>query len=137
MNIVEMIHKMSRSLRRQTPMRKGHRRHGGFRVIRVLDQEGPMDFSDLALRLDIRGSSLSEALDKLQEKDMITKTVNPQDKRKVVVELTETAKEKLANRNEHKDDQAQRIENALSGPEKEEFIRLATKIIDALQSESQ
>ena len=135
MTVLDMVNKLSRSMRRSGKGRGHHR--GGFRILRILFEQGPMDFAELAEELDIRSSSLSEALDRLQQREMITRTPHESDKRKVVVELTEAAKEKMEARKDKKDEQLVQITSVLTEAEQAEFIRLSQKIIDALSEQSQ
>ena len=80
-NVLETVMRISRSMKRVNQrMKEGeHRQRGGFRIIRVLAKEGPMPSKDLAEKLDIRPSSLSEALDRLQEKELITRSTDEND----------------------------------------------------------
>lgn len=130
-NILDTIHLLSRSLRRRGTKGEGHHR-GGFRIIRLLQKEGPMHASELAQKLEIRGSSLSEALDRLQEREMIERNTDSNDKRKVIVSLTSKALEKFESRTNKKDEQLEKILSVLSAEEQQEYIRLSQKIIDAL-----
>ena len=63
-----------------------------------------MPSKDLAEKLDIRPSSLSEALDRLQEKEFITRSTDENDKRKVIVSLTDKAVDRMNKRRENKDE---------------------------------
>lgn len=120
--------------------RRGHRRHGhghgrgSMRILRVIKHEGPIGSKELAEKLDIRPASLSEALDKLEDRNQIVRTTDPTDKRKTIISLSEEAKEKMAKRKEHHDEREELLLSVLTPTEQETFITLANKMIDALNS---
>ena len=135
-NVLETVMRISRSMKRNHPRMKGgeHRHRGGFRIIRVLAKEGPMPSKDLAEKLDIRPSSLSEALDRLQEKELITRNTDESDKRKVIVSLTDKAVDRMNKRRENKDEYQTLLASAISEEEQAEFVRIGNKIIDAIKN---
>lgn len=135
-NVLEIMMRMSRSLKRH---HSGGRRHfnGGHRILRVLKQEGPIHAKELAERLDIRPASLSEALDRLESKELIVRSTDENDKRKVLISLSDKANEMMEKRRERKDEREQIINAALTAQEQEEFIRLGQKLIDALHSDKE
>ncbi len=69
------------------------------RLISVLNKAGSMTTGELAEALDLRPSSLSELLGKLEKKDLILRTQDENDKRVYRISLTDNAKlleEKIA-----------------------------------------
>lgn len=121
--------------------RRGHKRHGhshgrgSMRVLRVIKHEGSIGSKELAQKLDIRPASLSEALDKLEARNAIVRTIDPNDKRKTIVSLSEEAKEKMAQRREQHDDKEELLKSVLTPDEQETFIAIANKMIEALKSQ--
>lgn len=93
-----------------------------------------MPSKDLAEKLDIRPSSLSEALDRLQEKELITRSTDENDKRKVIVSLTDKAVDRMNKRRENKDEYQTLLASAISEEEQAEFVRIGNKIIDAIKN---
>lgn len=133
--VLDTVMSISRTMKRRRG-RGHHRPRGGFRILRVLESEGPMVSKDLAEKLDIRPSSLSEALDRLQEKGLIERTPDQDDKRKVTISTTDKVKEMKFKRQEKQDEYQTIITNALTKEEQDEFIRLGNKIVEALRNAS-
>lgn len=133
--VLDTVMSISRTMKRRRG-RGHHRLRGGFRILRVLESEGPMVSKDLAEKLDIRPSSLSEALDRLQEKGLIERTPDQDDKRKVTISTTDKVKEMKLKRQEKQDEYQTIITNALTKEEQDEFIRLGNKIVEALRNAS-
>lgn len=77
-------------------LRHGHGRgrrsgvlEGQGRVLRLLDLHSPITQKELAYLLGIRSQSLGELLAKLEEDEYIKRAPNPEDKRTMIVEITE------------------------------------------------
>ena len=71
----------------------GH--HGRGRILRVLLEKGTMTQSELQNIIDIRSGSLSEILSKIEEKELIIREKDENDKRKVNISITEKGKESI------------------------------------------
>nr|BFD67566.1 hypothetical protein HAGR004_25880 [Bdellovibrio sp. HAGR004] len=64
-------------------------------VMKKLKQEPGLSINDLALRTTTHQSSVSVVVKKLEEQGFVSRTVSPEDSRKVVVSLTPSGQEKL------------------------------------------
>jgi DNA-binding MarR family transcriptional regulator len=58
------------------------------RVLFVLWEEGPMTINELARRVALGKSTLTHTLDKLELRGQIARVRSPEDRRKIVIELT-------------------------------------------------
>lgn len=136
-NVFETVLSIARMMRRKRHHGDSPARHGsGHRLLRVLKLEGSMSAKDLAQRLDIRPASLSESLDRLEEKEMIIRTQDENDKRKVIISLSGKALQKMAMRKEKRDELQEKLAIALTPEEQAEFIRLGNKLIASLSQEA-
>lgn len=59
-----------------------------WRVLRVLEEEGPQDPTRIADQACLLLPSLTRILQKLEEKDLITRQPDPGDRRKQIVSIT-------------------------------------------------
>ena len=104
------------------------------RLIYALSKRDSMTTSELMEELDIRPSSMSELLTKLEDKGLIQRSQSEEDKRINIVSLTEKARilgEKIA------EERAARMAvftACFSEEEAAEFCRLCNKLSDHLES---
>lgn len=61
-----------------------------WRVLRVLDEEGPLDPTTIADRAVLLLPSLTRILQKLEEKKFVTRRRDEHDRRRQIIEVTET-----------------------------------------------
>lgn len=87
-HLIHELHHLSRS---------GMDGHGGQgRILRILAQGGDMTQRALTEHLGIQPGSASEIIGKLEQAGCITRSENAEDRRTVVVHLTEAGQERLA-----------------------------------------
>jgi DNA-binding MarR family transcriptional regulator len=76
--------------------RAGHRRdaahHAQHLVLSILLENGPMPQGELLEILDVRSSSLSELLRKLEDRGLILRERNPEDRRGFIISPTDLAR---------------------------------------------
>ncbi len=99
---------------------------GQGRVLRLLTLHSPVAQRDLAYLLDVRPQSLGELLGKLEANGLITRTVDPDDARARLVELTDKGREVAEDLAEQPD-----IDPLapLSENERTEFLAMLDRII--------
>lgn len=72
-------------------------RHGvtldQWRVLRTLSENGPLAMSDLGSRTRITGPTLTRVVDRLVERSLLYRNVDPADRRRVVVHAAERGRE--------------------------------------------
>lgn len=61
-----------------------------WRVLRVLHEQGPLELSQIAAEACLLLSSLTRMVKPMQEEGLITRHTPPEDRRKTVVQITET-----------------------------------------------
>jgi homoprotocatechuate degradation regulator HpaR len=67
-----------------------------WRVLRVLDEEGPLDPTSIADRAVLLLPSLTRILQKLEEKGYVTRRRDEHDRRRQVIEATDTGRAIIA-----------------------------------------
>ena len=72
-----------------------HRRHGQGRILKILAQQGEVTQKELQEYLGIQSGSISEIISKLEMRGMVTKKKDENDKRKVILSITEEGKNKV------------------------------------------
>ncbi len=107
------IHGCQRFARHQA--RPYHLR-GQNRVLVILAKEGTLIQSQLAEIMDIRPSSMTELLSKLEERGLITRTPDEKDKRVTNVSITDEGKKAIAD-DDSTDDMLNEIFAGLSDEE--------------------
>lgn len=110
----------------------GH--HGRGRILKVLLEKGTMTQSELQNIIDIRSGSLSEILGKIEEKELIIRERDENDKRKVKISITEKGKEVvLLKEAEHKN-KGKELFSEISNDEQKQLEIILSKLIKSWKS---
>jgi DNA-binding MarR family transcriptional regulator len=72
-------------------------------VLGRLDREGPQSISDLAAGARMRPQSMAQTVRELEERGLVVRRPDPEDKRRAFVELTPAGRETLAADRAHRD----------------------------------
>ena len=92
--------------------------HGA--VLGRLDRDGPQSTSDLAVAERVRPQSMAQTLGDLEADDLITRRPDPDDGRRVLIELSATGRRALEQDRRHREGWlARSIEEELSDEEQE------------------
>ena len=108
--------------------RRGGKR-GQHRILKILWVEGKLPQRELQERLGIRAGSLSEILSKLEEGNLILRSKDKDDKRAVILELTQEGQRQLEANREKLREEEQVLFSVLTEAEKEELNRTLIKIL--------
>ncbi len=109
-----------------------HREHKGYgRILCKLNPGEAISQKELAERLGIRPQSVSEALYVLAERGLIERSVCPEDRRVMLISLSEEGIAKKEKMLAHRENRAGRLFACLTDEEKAELFRLLKKISDA------
>ena len=87
-SLSSLFHKTVQCMRRSHHFH-GHAEHAQMRVLVILYHKGQTTQRELQQFLDIRSTSLSEILKKLENRGLIARNQNENDKRSVIVSLTD------------------------------------------------
>lgn len=126
--------RLDRVLRRRPPIVpvKPHVSHRAMRLLLIVSQNESITSRELAERLDIRPSSLTEMLGRLESDNLILRERDTQDLRVWRISLTEDGKKLLENAAEpwkaHDD-----FSDILSEDEIKTFLELCRKLADGLE----
>lgn len=110
--------------------------HTQKRVLTLIQEHGPMSQSTLLEMLDVRSSSLSEILGKLEKKQLIVRTPNEADRRGYIVQTTQTASELLSHQQTLHNEQREELFACLSDEEKLHLITLLDKLVTSLEGQA-
>lgn len=113
----------------------GHSHHAQIHTLVAIQEKSPMGQRDLLELLDVRSSSLSEILAKLERGELITRERDERDKRNVILSITEKGAAKVAKLREHRQQTAEGIFEMLSHDEKDQLHILLGKVATALEAE--
>ena len=111
----------------------GH--HGKARILGMLKENGPMTQKSLQEEAEIRSSSISELLKKMEEHGMVTRKPDPNDQRGLVVEITDKGTEIANEIRKEKGEKAHKFFGALTPEEQEQFANMLDKIQDSWREE--
>ncbi len=103
------------------------------RLLSVIAKEENITAGNLAEILDIRPSTLSEKLARLEKEELITRTKNENDSRITNINITEKGSILLEEKKNKFMERFNRYESALTEDEKAEFIRLTNKILESIE----
>lgn len=136
--LMQQTHQMAHSIRRLTHYYHKQEEQpmmhpGQGRLLALVMEKQPVSQKDLVDILDIRPSSLSEALKKLETKGMITRRSDEQDKRNVIVEVTEEGAKLAKGVEAGREQIARQVFGALTEEEQQELSGLLKKLADAWQ----
>ncbi len=125
-------------------MHQGRAPHGGHgmhrnnmtegRLIFALSKKESMTTSELMEELDIRPSSMSELLSKLEQRGLVQRSQSEEDKRINIVSLTEKARTLGEKISEERAARMAVFTACFSEEEAAEFCRLCNKLSDHLES---
>ena len=74
---------------------------GQPKVLRYINQHENCKLKDIALECDIEPATVSKMIDNLEKKKMLTRKINPSNKRAYQLNITELGKNALDKWNEH------------------------------------
>ena len=107
---------------------------GQGRLLSLIRENEPVGQKELVELLDIRPSSLSELLKKLEEKGLVSRAQDEADKRNVVVSLTEEGRSLAEQAEQGRDALEAKVFDALSEDELHQLHAIFAKLMDSWQT---
>lgn len=104
------------------------REHGRVRLMNMLKENGELSQKEIAEKLDIRPQSLSELLVKMESDGFISRRQDKDDKRVIVVALTEKGEEQLVVLRQANREHAEKLFSPLTEEEKDALIAILKKL---------
>ena len=100
-------------------------------LVALLTAGGPTSVKSLVADLGLPRSTMTAIVDRLQERGLVTRRPNPQDRRSVVLEATPVAEEALNRYHEGLFGLVEHLKKVLDDQERREFQRLLEKMGDS------
>lgn len=133
-DLIENITKLTRMLRRK-PRELRQQSHSMHKVLRILIENDGIRAADLAMEMDIRPSSLTDVLKRLEEQEYIYKVKDENDSRVSQIHATQKAQQEFVCWKQQQNEQTERIKSCLTQEEIESFCLVCGKLISFLESE--
>ncbi len=99
-------------------------------LVALLTASGPTSVKSLVADLGLPRSTMTAIVDRLQERGLVVRLPNPQDRRSVVLEATPAAHDALKRYQAGMMGLVDHIKKVLSEAERDEFTRLVAKMAD-------
>jgi DNA-binding MarR family transcriptional regulator len=134
-NVTESLLRLVRVMRRR-PAEPGHQSRGNRKLMRIIAANSGASSRELADMMDIRPSSLTEMLNKLEESGIVVRTRDEKDLRVVRVSISELGAEELKR---HKEAKRQYIDILAEGLDEEEqkvFCGLCDRLAERAENQS-
>lgn len=109
--------------------------HGHGKILHALDMCDGMSQKELAARLEIRPQSLTEALLRLEQEGLISRTRSERDKREQFVSITPAGRERAQRVYEVRRQAMDLLFSGLEDEEKEQLNALLEKIVERFKEE--
>jgi DNA-binding MarR family transcriptional regulator len=134
-NVTESLLRLVLVMRRR-PAEPGHQSRGNRKLMRIIAANSGASSRELADMMDIRPSSLTEMLKKLEESGIVVRTRDEKDLRVVRVSISELGAEELKR---HKEAKSQYIDILAEGLDEEEqkvFCGLCGRLAERAENQS-
>lgn len=136
MEQIDIMHYILRLARLAKRRSAGEHRlpRSAYMVLKILEGEDKVQLSDLAERLDIRASSLSEIISKMTNLELVDRIKDEDDSRIIYVSLSDEGRTQLKHNHDFYDELKNSVNRALTDDEKVEFACICEKLIAQLES---
>ncbi|WP_027400396.1 MarR family transcriptional regulator [Anaerovorax odorimutans] len=133
-DVLESFQRLGRNIKRRIPptMPNTHGRAQG-KTLRLIEQNDGIRANELAILLDIRPSSLTQKLDKLEIDGNIKRIRDRRDARVVRIYITDEGREALEQRKKERQQIKQDFSDCLTEREKEIFCELCDRLSNNLE----
>lgn len=131
--LVENLFRLTRALCRH-PRKDGRRSHGSGKLLSILGENDNVTSRELAELLDVRPSSLTEILTRLDGEGLVTRSVDENDKRVTRVSLTDAGKAMLNEVETERESEAEKLTACFTDEEAEQFTSLCEKLYTHLET---
>ena len=112
---------------------EGHAEHAQMRILAILQRQGTVNQRDLLETLNVRSTSLSELMAKMEQRNLISRTRDVQDKRNFIVTLTEQGVAAIVKPQSARQQHMDALFADFSESEREQLAALLSKFITSLE----
>ncbi|WP_179395090.1 MarR family winged helix-turn-helix transcriptional regulator [Lacticaseibacillus absianus] len=109
---------------------------GQLRVLRLLATQGELTNADIVDALDIRPSSVSALVSKLEASGLITREPSATDKRVTLIQLTDQGRALIADSRDQKDKLSEALFASLDDSEQQQLAGLLRKLTAGLDAQA-
>ena len=134
-NVTESLLRLVRVMRRR-PAEPGHQSRGSRKLMRVIAAHSGASSRELADMMDIRPSSLTEMLNKLEESGIVVRMRDEKDMRVIRVSLSELGAEELKRHKEAKRQYIDILAESLDEEEQKVFCDLCDRLAERAEVQS-
>jgi len=103
---------------------------GQIKILKILSKNPEITQAELQSKLNIQPGSISEIMTKMENKGLITKTKDEEDKRKYVISITEKGKKNLCEHPRNDFAGKKGLFDVLDEQEQEELRRILSRLIE-------
>ena len=111
--------------------------HGQGRLLNLLKDGESFSIAELVEQLDIRPSSASELISKLEQNGLVSRSACDEDKRVTLIKITEKGKALLSDNSENKAAYFTDMFSGLTPEEQEQLSELLTKLVSSLKEKGE
>jgi len=108
-----------------------------FRVLEVLLHKGPLPVNTIGPKVELTPGSISVAVDRLEKRGLVTRKLDPEDRRIHVVHLTAEGKAIIGKAFAHHEREMERLFRSLSRQERSALIVLLKKLGRSVEAKLQ
>ena len=130
-DIMDSLMRLMRNLRRHPPG-KPHRSRGYMRLLRILSKDEGQTAGELADIMDIRPSSLTELLDKMEDDGAIARIRDENDLRIIRISLLDKGRQALAEFNDFRKKEGEKLAACLTEQEQQTLCDICDKLVACL-----
>jgi MarR family transcriptional regulator, 2-MHQ and catechol-resistance regulon repressor len=105
-----------------------------FRVLEVLLHKGPLPVNTIGSKVELTPGSISVAVDRLEKRGLVTRRMDPADRRVHVVHLTAEGEDVIRKAFAHHEGEMENLMKSLSLQERKSLIALLKKLGKSVQA---
>ncbi|MFT8837316.1 MarR family winged helix-turn-helix transcriptional regulator [Liquorilactobacillus satsumensis] len=109
---------------------------GPLRLLQLLTEKEQLTNSEIVEELDIRPSSVSALVRKLEEEELVARRESPTDKRVLIISLTAKGTQFINDSHKLKDELSESLFSALSAEEQQQLRTLLRKLLADLDEKA-
>ena len=99
------------------------------KVLKILYKKGDMSQKEMQDRLQIKSGSMSELVNKLENKQLIIRLKDENDRRKTILHLTDLGQKDVENYTKQRHDDTAHFFDVLNDEEKEQYKNICMKLL--------
>lgn len=100
------------------------------KVLKILYKKGRLSQKEVQEILDVKPGSISEIITKLEKRELVMRVQDPEDRRRVLLELTEKGRQDVEEFSRNYQNSVMQFFEVLEDDEKQEFGRILVKLLD-------